>query len=89
MNVNKTLVRLKDAARDAMICCFFTENGIDFLKQYDYCFKNDISIQIPKDLDKDDCYYNDCESGSIEDIEIGFGGNESIPYIDVWLEHIF
>lgn len=89
MNINKTLIRLYDAKNDNMISAFYTDNPSEFLKTYYFCKENDISINIPHDLDNENYKYNHLTAGTIMEIEVGFGGHSNIPYIDVWLEDIY
>ena len=90
MNINKTLIRLYDAKNDNMISAFYTDNPSEFLKTYYFCKENDISINIPHDLDNENYKYNHLTAGTIMELEVGFGGaGGTIPYIDVWLEDIY
>lgn len=90
MNINKTLIRLYDAKNDNMISAFYTDNPSEFLKTYYFCKENDISINIPHDLDNENYKYNHLTAGTIMEIEVGFGGTGgTVPHIDVWLEDIY
>lgn len=86
-NINNTLIRLMDCD-EYMITAFYTENGSDFLKQYQFCKINEISIVLPCYL-KEPNKYSNCISGYIDDIVVRFGGNESVPSIDVLLADIY
>jgi len=83
---NQVLIRLMDWENDNMIRAFYTEKPENFLAMYDYCDKHDMPIYIPQNLNKEDDPYNNVECGFIEEIHIGFGGNESIPNIDIWVK---
>lgn len=90
MNINKTLIRLYDAKNDNMISAFYTDNPSEFLKTYYFCKENDISINIPHDLDNENYKYNHLTAGTIMEIEVGFGGTGgTVPHVDVWLEDIY
>ena len=90
MNIDKTLVRLYDADNNNMIAAFYTNNPSEFLKTYYFCKENDISINIPHNLDNENYRYNEKEAGNIMEINVNFGGaGGTIPCIDVWLEDIY
>lgn len=77
MNImNETLIRLKDVDnKNSMLAAFYTNNPVEYLKMYHFCKKNDISL----------CLHNENVEGSIEEIEVAFGGDENLPCIDVWI----
>ena len=77
MNImNEILIRLKDVNNErSMLSAFYTNNPSEYLKMYDFCKKNDIPISLNKDI-----------TGSIEEIEVFFGGRDDISCIDVWID---
>lgn len=72
--INEVLIRLKNIDNEHdMFSAFCTNNPSEYLKMYYFCQKNDIPIS-----------FEDIE-GSIEDIEVSFGGHDNIPCVDVWI----
>ena len=77
---NEVLIRLKDINDELnYINTFHTENPCEFLKMYTFCKKEEMII-----------YARDKEErelmGTIEDIEVHFGGGDNLSCIDVWIE---
>ena len=89
MNNEKWLIRLKNCENDDMISAYYTEHPAQVLEIFYFCKEHDIAINIPHDLDDEYYQYNNKEAGSIYEIEVGFGGHEMIPLIDIWLENIY
>lgn len=79
-----TLIRLKDVKNDHTIRVFYTEDPLKFLKLYKYMEENDIDIDIDYDCKNNDPYSDTV--GEIQDIVVGFGGKNTFPYIDIWVE---
>ena len=81
MNSNNTLVRLMDWKNENMIAAFYTENGVDFLKQYTFCKENDIAIDIPNNWDLEEGEYNpykNKEAGAIEETSEAVGPKSEV-----------
>lgn len=77
---NEVLIRLKDTGDDGhIISAFNTSNSSEYLKMYHFCQKNDIPISF------DDMESSEDIKGSIEDIEVFFGGHGNVSCIDVWI----
>lgn len=76
---NEVLIRLKDIDNiNSLINSFYTENPCEYLKMYKFCEKEEIAIHAKDKNDKEII-------GIIDTIEVGFGGGNNIPYIDVWI----
>ena len=86
---NKWLVRLFDCSNENMIAAYYTETPSESLKTFHFCKEHGIDIHIPENFKKEDCIYNDKEAGSIYEIHVGFGNEESYCYIDIWLEDVY
>lgn len=79
MRTNETLIRLKDSNNEySMISAFYTEKPSEFLQMYLICKKNEMPIQFDGE--------NEVIVGTIEDIEVLFGGDKNLPCIDVWID---
>ena len=75
---NEVLIRLKDANNELnLISTFYTENPCEFLKMYNFCKKEEIIIHAENAREK--------IIGTIEDIEVHFGGGDNLPCIDIWI----
>jgi hypothetical protein len=86
----KWLIRLLDCSNEHLIAAYFTDNPSESLKTFYFCKEQKININIPKENDDDKKYeYSDKNSGSIYDIEVGFGTKIAYCYIDIWLEDIY
>ena len=76
---NKTLVRLKDTENEYnMISCFYTEQPSEILKLYYFCKNNNIPIHY-KPENKNEII------GTIEDIEVRFGDEDTFQCINIWI----
>ena len=84
----KWLIRLNDCENDNMIAAYYTENPSENLKTFYFCKEHNLGIKLPLIDDKNNKYINK-EAGSIYDIEVGFGNDETYSYIDIWLENIY
>lgn len=88
MDNEKWLIRLNDYENDNMIAAYYTENPSETLKTFYFCKEHNLTINLPKDYNENNKYI-DKEAGSIYDIEVGFGNEETYSYIDIWLEDIY
>lgn len=75
---DKTLIRLKNIKEENMLAAFYTKNPSEFLKMYYFCKENDIPLSLNQ-------FQEDVE-GTIEEIIVYFGDEETFPCIDVWIE---
>ena len=79
------LVRMKDAESEhnAVIKAYYTADYSETLKMFQYMQKEGIPIKVPDDGDFGSKYDN--ELLFITDIEVGFGSNISLTYIDIYV----
>lgn len=84
---NEVLIRLKDIKDGDLISTFYTEKPSEYLKMYLLCKKEQIPLRVDNiGYNKIIKYTDDEIEGFIEDINVFFGGKESIPCIDIWIE---
>lgn len=85
---NTTLIKLVDGLNDnMMIRAFYTEKPEEFLKQYLLMQKYEIPFDTYFDRDDSPSKYNYKEC-YIKDFNITFGGQVTIPCIEVYVEII-
>ena len=84
---NEVLIRLKDIKDKDLISAFYTEKPSEYLKMYLLCKKEQIPLLVNNiGYNKNMKYADDEIEGFIENINVFFGGKESIPCIDIWIE---
>ena len=79
------LIRFKDVKNDHLIRSFFTQEPWKYLQMFEYMTNHDISFDIGEDFENENDPYNDMVA-DIEDIIVTFGGKDTFPCIDVWVE---
>lgn len=87
--IEKWLIRLYDADNGHMIASYYTENPEQNLKTFYFCKEHDMDLHIPDNYKDDNYEYNNSTAGSIYEINVGFGNDETFSYIDIWLENIY
>ena len=92
MNIEKatsyTMIRIHDIEADDidLICAFFTTNPKMFLDMYLFAVQNDIEMNCNEYFgEKTAEKYKDCIF-YIKEITMNFGGKESYPTIEVFVE---
>ena len=83
---DKWLVRLMDADKGNFIVAYYSVSPEQDLKTFYFCKEKNIEIQIPNEGRKGT--YKDGSFGFINDIEVIFGGHETVCTINIWLEEV-
>lgn len=81
---NEILIRLYDMKTNSLIRAFYTKETKAILDMYTFAIKNDIEVSIPYNDNSEEKYNN--TNAYIKEIEMGFGNEDSYPYINFWAE---
>lgn len=78
------MITFKDN-EEKLIKAFHSNQITEYLKLYTFAKENDITIEIPED--DNDTFYSEYNGhmAFIESININFGGNESIPTLNIYV----
>lgn len=79
------LIRYVDVNEDTIIRSLHSVNPSEILKLAYYAKKFELPFEISYNYDNEHDKYNK-KSGFVYEIDLGTGGHDSLPYVDIYLD---